>query len=242
MGTKRILRDISELQDILYSDTGIYYVVNEVNLYTGRACIFGPIGTPYEDCPMLFSFEIDADYPFEPPKVLFDTYDGITRFHPNMYKEGKVCLSILHTWEGPKWASTMKLSTILVTLQSIMDTNPILHEPGYQNPTKEMKEGYISYIEHSCIQYILERAEKQIQPDAFIPFQEIFKEKLQGILARLEERLQILIQEHGEKTFHNLPYQLYGRTNYSKLLERVIKLKDRSIDSKVEKNDNTTAP
>jgi ubiquitin-conjugating enzyme E2 Z len=223
MATKRILRDISELETKLYSDLGIYYVVDETNVHKGFGCIFGPKDTPYEDCPMLFSFDIGIDYPFNPPKVLFRTYDGMTRFHPNMYKEGKVCLSILGTWEGPSWTSSSKLSTILVTLQSLMDSDPILHEPGYKLPSQEMKEGYAKYVEHACIQYILERAEKTVQPDAFLPFQDIFKQRLPEILLRLETRLQNLVKE--EKTFQGLPYQLFGKTNYSNLLQRVIKLK-----------------
>ena len=223
MATKRILRDISELETKLYSDLGIYYIADEKNIHKGFGCIFGPKDTPYEDCPMLFSFDIGTDFPFNPPKVLFRTYDGITRFHPNMYKEGKVCLSILGTWEGPSWTSSSKLSSILVTLQSLMDSDPILHEPGYKLPSQEMKEGYAKYVEHACIQYILERAEKSVQPDAFLVFQEIYKQRLPEILLRLESRLLSLVKE--EKTFINLPYQLFGKTNYSNLLQRVIKLK-----------------
>ena len=40
-------------------------------------------------------------YPFEPPKVLILTVDGRTRINPNLYANGKVCLSILGTWSGP---------------------------------------------------------------------------------------------------------------------------------------------
>jgi len=224
MATKRILADITELQQPIYSESGIYYSPNEANLFKGTACIFGPEGTPYEDCPMLYEFTIGNEFPFDPPNVLFRTHDGITRFHPNMYREGKVCLSILHTWEGPKWASTMRLSTILVTLQSLMDTKPILHEPGYTNPHKDIYEGYNAFVEHSCIQYTLERAELKRQPEVFLPFETIFTERLPNILERLEKRL-IKRVEEGEKNLTNLPYQLFGNTNYSKLLQRVIKLK-----------------
>ena len=224
MSNKRIIADIGELNKPIYAESGIFYSENEKNIKEGYACIFGPVGTPYEDCPMLYSFLISDGFPFDPPKVLFKTYDSITRFHPNMYVDGKVCLSILHTWEGPKWASTLRLSSVLLTLQSLMDTDPILHEPGYQNPSKEMKEGYNKFIEYSCIQYILERAEQSLQPDAFKPFQEIFNERLPKILERLEIRLRKLL-EMGEKTLYNLPYQLQGTTNYTRCLERTIKLK-----------------
>ena len=216
--SKRIVADIGELQQSIYADSGIYYHAEESNVHKGSACVFGPEGSPYEDCPMLYSFNISHEFPFESPKVLFHTHDGITRFHPNMYREGKVCLSILGTWEGPAWASTMRLSTILVTLQSLMDTNPIVHEPGYSNPTKEIKEGYRDFVEHACMRYILDRAEgEKTHPEQFIPFENEFAARLPAILLRLEKRL----QGRQEKIFTALPYQMQGKTNYALLLERV---------------------
>jgi len=220
--SKRILADIAELEKPIYAESGIYYYADETNVRRGVACVFGPEGTPYEDCPMLYSFSIPEGFPFESPNVLFHTNDGITRFHPNMYREGKVCLSILGTWEGPGWASTMRLSTILVTLQSLMDTNPIVHEPGYANPTPVMRDGYIGFVEYSCMKYILDRAENiKISPEQFVPFQQVFTERLPAILSRLEKRL----LERQEKSFINLPYQLQGNTNYAQLLERVKSLR-----------------
>ena len=229
MSTKRIVADIGELNKPIYAENGIFYKENEANIREGYACVFGPEGTPYEDCPMLYAFSISEGFPFDPPKVLFKTCDAVTRFHPNMYVDGKVCLSILHTWEGPKWASTMRLSTILLTLQSLMDTDPIAHEPGYTNLTTPVRKGYSDFVEHSCISYILERAERTLQPDAFIPFQEIFAARLPKILERLEIRLKKLL-ETQEKTLVNLPYQLHGTTRYKSLLDRVcLKLKGNNI-------------
>lgn len=221
--TKRLMADIRELQNPLYKDTGIFYEANEENTSKGYACVFGPSGTPYEDCPMLYEFTIGSSFPFDPPKVEFRTYDGITRFHPNMYKEGKCCLSILHTWEGPKWASTMRLSTVLVTLQSLLDTNPIRHEPGLR-VTPSTEKGYSEFVEHSCIEYTLERYESiekgRKQPAAFEPFLEIFKERRLATLERLKKRLEEKLAS-GERTWAGLPYSLHRQTNYSGLLQRV---------------------
>ena len=228
MSIKRMGSDIKELQDPLYSSMGIYYVCNESVITTGYACIFGPPDTPYEDCPMFYEFTIPSDFPFVPPKVEFKTYDGLTRFHPNMYREGKVCLSILHTWNGPKWASTMRISTVLVTLQSILDESPLRHEPGYENGNHEILEVYAKFTEVACIRYILDRAEahieKKVQPELFPYFQTVFLERLPATLERLEKRLNLLI-EKGERYFLNLPYQLQGQSGYKKLLDRVVKLK-----------------
>ena len=41
-------------------------------------------------------------YPEVPPKVqLITTGMGAVRFNPNLYNCGKVCLSLLGTWQGP---------------------------------------------------------------------------------------------------------------------------------------------
>jgi len=231
MESKRAAADYAELQKPVYAESGIFYSIVSDNVRQGYACVFGPEGTPYEDCPMLYSFDICQSFPFEPPKVQFLTYDGSTRFHPNMYKEGKVCLSILHTWEGPKWASTMRISTVLLTLQSIMDTKPLMHEPGYASGLGDVHHDYAKWVEHSCMRYIVARAEDIVQgkplPIQFEPFVEIFKTRLPGILERLEKRLQTKLTEtqQQEKVYVNLPYSMGGKTSYKKLLESVLKLR-----------------
>jgi ubiquitin-conjugating enzyme E2 Z len=231
---KRAVADIKELQNPLYSQTGIYYKVSDSNVLKGTACIFGPKGTPYEDCPMLFEIQVSTTYPFDPPTVRFLTYDGQTRFHPNMYVDGKVCLSILHTWQGPKWASTMRLSTILVTLQSLMDEAPLRHEPGYESGHEDVTANYSKYVEAMCIKYTLDRLACTFhtigQPLLFEPFEDEWKERIPGILERLEKRLEKLVTE-GEKTYLALPYKMQGKTTYAKFLDLVVKLKTLPIST-----------
>lgn len=227
MAAKRVLADVAELQKPLYAESGIFYAADEENVNHGWACVFGPAGSIYEDCPMLYEFNIGTTFPFDPPKVEFRTSDGITRFHPNMYKDGKCCLSILHTWEGPKWASTMRLSTVLVTLQSLMDTDPLLHEPGFAGKTSPTHAAYAEFVEHSCMWYIVERAEsvkaQKQQPAAFQPFQEQFETRIPAILERLKVRLDAKLSQ-GEKQWAAIPYSLHGRSNYTSLLQKVGKL------------------
>lgn len=231
MESKRAAADYAELQKPIYAEARIFYSANDENIKQGYACVFGPEGTPYEDCPMLYSIDIGPSYPFDPPNVQFLTYDGYTRFHPNMYKEGKVCLSILHTWEGPKWASTMRLSTILLTLQSIMDTKPLMHEPGYATGIGHIHYEYAQWVEHSCIKYIIAQSESirlgKDQPEPFKPFVEIFKQLLPGILERLESRLRakLVETENQERTYPTIPYGMGGKTTYKTLLEKVVNLR-----------------
>lgn len=222
---KRAAADVLELQKPLYAESGIYYFADDSNFLQGKACVFGPQDSPYEDCPMMYEFTIGSTFPFDPPIVKFTTCDGFTRFHPNMYVEGKVCLSILGTWSGPKWSSIMRISTILVTLQSLMDSAPLRHEPGFAVGRDEISIAYTKYIEYSCIQYILTCIEN---PTKLGPFEDVFLERLPIILERLEIRLNKL-KDSGDLQFFNLPYNLVGKTNYFQTLERLVKLKSTVI-------------
>ena len=58
------------------------------------------------------------------------------RFNPNLYNNGKCCLSLLGTWQGPGWdAGSSTLLQVLVSIQSmILGTSaPYFNEPGYAN-------------------------------------------------------------------------------------------------------------
>ncbi|VDN30607.1 unnamed protein product [Dibothriocephalus latus] len=72
------------------------------------------------------------NYPNSPPKVkLLTTGNGSVRFGPNLYANGKVCLSILGTWSGPEWTPAHSLSSVLISIQSVMNQEPYYNEPGF---------------------------------------------------------------------------------------------------------------
>ena len=61
-----------------------------------HALITGPFDTPYEGGFYYFLIRCPPDYPIRPPRVkLMTTGGGQVRFNPNLYRNGKVCLSIL---------------------------------------------------------------------------------------------------------------------------------------------------
>jgi ubiquitin-conjugating enzyme E2 Z len=126
--TKRLMREMQAVQEL--KSQGIWYVQDEVNITKGTAMIRGPAGTPYADALLFFSVEFPADYPFSPPKVLILTSDGITRFHPNLYVQGKVCLSILGTYSGPQWSGALSFNSVLLSILGLLDNNPLAHEPN----------------------------------------------------------------------------------------------------------------
>jgi ubiquitin-conjugating enzyme E2 Z len=77
---------------------------------------------------------------------------GNTRFHPNMYKNGKMCLSILNTWRGDQWTGCQSIRTILLTILSILDNAPLLHEPGFSETHKDFIP-YNEIIRYNNLEY-----------------------------------------------------------------------------------------
>lgn len=101
-----------------------------------KVLITGPSDTPYANgC-----FELDVyfpmDYPLAPMLINLETTGRRTvRFNPNLYNDGKVCLSVLNTWHGrpeEKWnAQTSSFLQVLVSIQSlILVPEPYFNEPG----------------------------------------------------------------------------------------------------------------
>lgn len=99
-----------------------------------RACIFGPEDTPYDSGAFVFDIYLPQTYPDVPPKFrLLTTGGGKVRFNPNLYSNGKVCLSLLGTWSGPSWTSTSTILQVLVSIQSlILVPDPYFNEPGFE--------------------------------------------------------------------------------------------------------------
>ena len=138
--TTRLLRDVKSIMKNPLTNNGIYYVHSESNMYKGYAMIIGPPDSPYEDGFYFFEFDFPKDYPFSPPVLKYCTNDGITRFNPNLYRNGKVCVSVLNTWRGEQWTSCQTIRSILMTLVTLFVNNPLLNEPGFTEKMKEPKE------------------------------------------------------------------------------------------------------
>ena len=127
---RRLLKDIKEIIKSPLTSNGIHYVHNDSDMLNGQAMIIGPSGTPYERGYYFFDFVFPPDYPHTPPKVKYRTNDGSTRFNPNLYKCGKVCVSILNTWHGEQWTGCQTISSVLLTLCTLLNDNPLFNEPG----------------------------------------------------------------------------------------------------------------
>ncbi|RDX72835.1 putative ubiquitin-conjugating enzyme E2 23, partial [Mucuna pruriens] len=151
---KKVQQDWSILQNNLPEE--IYVRVYEDRMDLLRAVIVGPYGTPYQDGLFFFDFHLPPEYPDVPPSAYY--HSGGWRINPNLYEEGKVCLSLLNTWTGrgnevwdPKSSSILQ---VLVSLQGlVLNSKPYFNEAGYdkQIGTAEGEKNSLSYNENTFL-------------------------------------------------------------------------------------------
>lgn len=120
----------------IHYDSSIFIRVDETNTRCMRVLITGPDKTPYDSGIFIFDVYMDDNYPQGPPKMKFLNTGG-KRFNPNLYNEGKVCLSLLGTWqarESETWnKDTSTLQQLLISVQSqILIEHPYFNEPGHE--------------------------------------------------------------------------------------------------------------
>jgi len=125
------------------------------------ALVTGPPSTPYAHAFFTFYLAFPPQYPNECPRVRFLTTDeGRVRMNPNLYANGKVCLSILGTWRGESpdsWRSSYGIVYILRCLQSLVLTAaPYHNEPGFErnhesSPLSDEAKWYNDKITHESM-------------------------------------------------------------------------------------------
>lgn len=140
---KTIMRIMSELSSLKKDlpvnwDSSILVRMSETKSNLISFMIVGPKDTPYHNGLFEFHAYFPDTYPSVVPKVLIKTTDNDrVRFNPNLYSNGKVCLSLLGTWTGDKGESWIpEISTffqVLISIQSlILVDEPFYNEPGYE--------------------------------------------------------------------------------------------------------------
>jgi len=169
---RRLAKDVKDIRKNPLHDNNIYYVHNEENILKGYALIIGPEGTPYAHGFYFFEIDYPYDYPNSPPKFTFQTNGDNIRMNPNLYRSGKVCISILNTWHGDPWSSCQTISTVLLTLSTIFNDKPLLNEPGY----KETSEDFCAYQKIITFKNVEVAILKVLKEEISIPYYEEFSE------------------------------------------------------------------
>lgn len=224
---KRLIKDIVNIHKNPLTDQGIYYQHDDTNMTKGYALIIGPENTPYQFGNYLFEFNFPYDYPTHPPKLIFKTYDKYnrTRFHPNLYISGKVCLSILNTWYGEQWTSCQTIRSILLTIVSILDENPLLNEPGYVKDIQSHRNieynELISYKNIEIAIYDLIKNKSFVQEfNIFYTFMvQNFKEKYNNIKKIIKNNM-----DKDNKTNYIQVYSMKQMIKYKEIDEKITEL------------------
>lgn len=112
---------------------GFRVSADDANLFNWEVAIFGPPHTLYEGGYFKAAMKFPNDYPYSPPTMRFLT----KVWHPNVYENGDLCISILHppiddpqSGELPseRWNPTQNVRTILLSVISL------LNEPNTSSP------------------------------------------------------------------------------------------------------------
>uniref|UniRef100_A0AAR2L5Q2 (E3-independent) E2 ubiquitin-conjugating enzyme n=1 Tax=Pygocentrus nattereri TaxID=42514 RepID=A0AAR2L5Q2_PYGNA len=133
------------------------------------ALIKGPTRTPYEDGLFLFDIQLPNIYPAVPP--LFRYLSQCSgRLNPNLYDNGKVCVSLLGTWIGKgteRWTSKSSLLQVLISIQGLILVNePYYNEAGFDSD-RGLQEGYENsrcYNEMALIKMVQSMTQLLLQP------------------------------------------------------------------------------
>ena len=230
---ERLLKDIKDIFTSSLDKDGIYYKHSDTNILKAYVMIVGPQDSLYFGGYYFFEITFPIDYPHAPPLVEYLTNDGNTRFHPNFYKSKRVCLSMLNTWRGEQWTSCLTIKSVLLTLTSIMDNLPMLHEPG----VTEKHHDFTNYhtmilfknIDFSCIEIL-----SNFMNTTIIPFDMEYKEYFYTIMVdsfkknanSMKDIIKKSVKTNNVNKFYSISgmYNMSFYIDFNKLLEKLIGL------------------
>lgn len=155
------LRRIQKEHKILRTSlpAGVFVRTWESRLDLLRVLILGPIGTPYEYAPFVIDMFMHQNFPNEPPRAYFHSWtDGSGPVNPNLYEDGKICLSLLGTWPGDdkneSWSTSSTVLQVIVSILGlVLVRDPYYNEAGYdaRMGTVEAKIPAALYAERSFL-------------------------------------------------------------------------------------------
>eukprot|EP00211_Chloroparvula_japonica_P008235 CAMPEP_0119124608 /NCGR_PEP_ID=MMETSP1310-20130426/4185_1 /TAXON_ID=464262 /ORGANISM="Genus nov. species nov., Strain RCC2339" /LENGTH=160 /DNA_ID=CAMNT_0007114587 /DNA_START=116 /DNA_END=598 /DNA_ORIENTATION=- len=126
-----------------------------VNLMKWNCCVPGKEGTPYEGSNIPVVMLFSDNYPMRPPLL----YLPVGFWHPNIYDDGQVCLSIL----GKAWSSAITFKQILLGIQELLD-NPNPKSPAQAGPYSQFVKSKKLYDERVKVE--AEKYRKEWTPPA----------------------------------------------------------------------------
>lgn len=187
---KHVRKEIKLLQSSLPPGITVKGYEDRMDLFS--AMIHGPKNTPYEDGIFFFDFQLGSEYPILPPSCHYISY-CTDRLNPNLYEEGKVCVSLLGTWSGKgteTWTPDSNLLQLLVSIQGlILVREPYFNEAGYekQKGTQQGEENSRMYNEMAVLKMVQSMTKLVRNPPK--PFAEEIMDHMRDNAGKLMARL-----------------------------------------------------
>ena len=125
--------------------------IENENIYKWNIIIFGPSNTPYEDGIFRAQMTFTTQYPDSPPTFKFTS----KMWHPNIDKNGNVCISILHKpgddeygYEklNERWMPVRNAESVIISIISLLDA-PNCESPANIEAAHELRETPNIYYE-----------------------------------------------------------------------------------------------
>lgn len=108
----RLRREFAEIKKAPKAEGFDVCLVNDDYMHW-KGCLSGPSGTPFQGGRFVVDIVFAKGYPFDPPKMKFDT----KVWHPNISSvSGAICLDILKN----EWSPALTLRTALLSLQALL--------------------------------------------------------------------------------------------------------------------------
>ena len=236
---KRIIRELKSLneskKDLI--DNGIHFWFDEANIRKVYALFIGQDKTPYKNGFFIISFEFPDNYPWQPPLAKYETQGFCfnrsdrpveIRFNPNLYTNGKVCLSMLNTWQGPGWTPANTIHNVFIAIQSlVLNEYPLQNEPGFENENMNKLVDYNNIITYATMKIsVIEFVNNLIShPDILKPEHLAFKDVVIDYFNKNIEWYKNLLNEnkviYNEKPILNSPcYNMSIKMDYDFLIQR----------------------
>jgi len=226
----RLLKDIRSIvtSSASLEDEGIMYKHSETDILTGYACIVGPADSLYFGGYYFFKFSFPTNYPHSPPIVYYLTNDGYMRFHPNFYVSQKICLSMLNSWRGEQWTGCQTIRSILMTFVSLLDKEPLLHEPGIRQQHQDFK-SYHVMVEYKNYEFACMRMGAEMRSLVSVEFYDCFEEFMLRHFNKNKEKIRAILEDRSRTISVGLyKISLYGsiqiNVSFPSLLEKYDKI------------------
>lgn len=118
MALKRITKELSDITKNPPPEVSAGPAGDD--MFKWRGVILGPKGSPYEGGVFFLEINIPQEYPFKPPHVKFTK----PVYHPNVNRDGGICLDILKD----NWSPALTILKVLLSISSLL-TDPNASDP-----------------------------------------------------------------------------------------------------------------